>query len=107
MSRADEKIIAASEASIDALAALTSAALDASERILSLHLHTARALLGDAFLYNESLATAHDFERVVSLSADLTRPLIERCGAYARRVAEITARSVEEAANLSETHCRF
>lgn len=107
MSLANEEITAAGETGIDALAALTSAALDAWERILSLHLHTARALLGDAFLYSESLAAARDFERVLALTAAFSEPLVDRFGAYTRRVCEITARTIEEAADLSETHCRF
>ncbi len=107
MTLAKEEFIAAGEAGIDALAALTSATLDATERILSLHLHTARALLGDAFLYSESLAAARDLERVLALTAAFSQPLCDRFGAYARRVCEITARSVEEAADLGQTHRRF
>lgn len=88
--------------SVDVLASVINAAIDASERFLSLNLHTAQAFLSDAKACNESLAAASDFNAALSAGSAFSQPFLEKAISYSRRAYEISAHVQEQFVEMGE-----
>lgn len=88
--------------SVDVLATMINAAIDASERFLSLNLHTAQSFLSDAKACNESIAAASDLNAALSAGAAFSQPLLEKAITYSRRAYEISAHVQEQFVEMGE-----
>jgi phasin family protein len=97
-----EQFTAANKANVETLLTLANTAFASAERLAALNLNTARSLLEDGVANTKALLAAKDVQELVSLQASLAQPIVEKAGAYARSVYEITSQSQEEMGKVFE-----
>lgn len=102
MSINNEQFIAANKAAVDSLLAVANTALASAERIASLNLNTARAVLEDTVAGAKALASAKDAKEAASIQASLAQPAIEKAVAYTQSMVEITKQTQDEMAKMVE-----
>jgi len=98
-----EQISAANKANIETLLNLANATFASVEKLATLNLNTARALLEDSVSNTKTLIGAKDVQELISLQSSIAQPSIEKIVAYGRSVYEITASIQEEVSKIVET----
>lgn len=97
-----EQFIAANKASVDALLALANAALVGAERVSTLNLNTARALLEESVANTKALLGAKDVQEAIAVQTSLAQPNVEKAVSYSRSLYEIALQSQDEFSKLIE-----
>lgn len=98
-----EQFYAVSKVTVEAALRMASNALARAERLATLNLNTASALLKGGADGSQTLTAVKSAEELASLQAALSQPIVEQAVAYARSVNEIVAEGQQEISQLFET----
>ncbi|MBS1210052.1 MAG: hypothetical protein H6R19_2450 [Proteobacteria bacterium] len=98
-----EQISTANKASIEAALTLANTAFASAEKLATLNLNTARAILEDSVANAKTLLGAKDAQELVSLQAALAQPTVEKIVSYGRSVYEISAAAQEDITKILES----
>jgi len=98
-----EQISTANKASIEAALTLANTAFASAEKLATLNLNTARAILEDSVANAKILLGAKDAQELVSLQATLAQPTVEKIVSYGRSVYEISAAAQEDIGKIFES----
>lgn len=98
-----EQISAANKTNIESILTLANAAFASVEKLATLNLNTARALLEDSVSNTKTLMGAKDMQELVSLQSSLAQPSIEKIVSYGRSVYEITSSIQDEVSKIVES----
>lgn len=97
-----EQITAANKASVETLLTVANTALASAERLATLNLTTARAVLDEAVANTRAVLGAKDVQEVVALQSALAQPGFERAVSYSKSVYELSSKTQEELAKVIE-----
>ena len=97
-----EQFAAANKATVDSLLSLANTALASAERIASLNLETARAVMADSVTNAKALMGAKDVQEAMAIQASLTQPAVEKAVAYGKSVYAISSETQEQLAKMVE-----
>jgi phasin family protein len=98
-----EQISAASKANVESILSLANMTFASVEKLATLNLNTARALLEDSVTNTKTLMGAKDVQELVSLQTSLAQPTVEKLVSYGRSVYEITASIQGEVSKILES----
>lgn len=98
-----EQFYAVNKLTVEAALRMASSALARAERLATLNLNTASALLKRGADGSQTLTAVKSPEELASLQAALSQPIVEQAVAYARSVNEIVAEGQQEISRLFET----
>lgn len=93
---APEKIIAAHQASIEALMTIVSTTLASTERLAALNLEIARSLVADTADHAKTVLSAKDAQQFAEIQKGFGKPVAERVISYSRNLYEITSQTKDE-----------
>lgn len=97
-----EQFYAVNKLTVEAALRMASSALARAERLATLNLNTASALLKRGADGSQTLTAVKSPEELASLQAALSQPIVEQAVAYARSVNEIVAEGQQEISQLFE-----
>jgi len=98
-----EQISSANKSSIEAALTLANTAFASAEKLATLNLNTARAVLEDSVSNTKALMAAKDAQELMSLQASIAQPTVEKLVAYGRSVYEISAAAQEDLGKIMES----
>ena len=98
-----EQISTANKASIEAALTFANTAFASAEKLATLNLNTARAMLEDSVATAKTLLGAKDAQELVSLQSALAQPTVEKIVSYSRSVYEISAAAQEDIGKILES----
>ncbi|MDP5241236.1 phasin family protein [Uliginosibacterium sp. 31-16] len=98
-----EQISTANKASIEAALTFANTAFASAEKLATLNLNTARAMLEDSVATAKTLLGAKDAQELVSLQSALAQPTVEKIVSYSRSVYEISAAAQEDISKILES----
>lgn len=100
---APEQFVAASKANVETLTNLANSQVARAERLASLNLNTARAVVEDAVAGIKTVLAVKNPQELIDLQSSLAQPLVDKSVAYARSVYDIVSEGQQEIAKLIET----
>lgn len=84
-----DKALQAHTANLERLVAICQSTLTSSDRLASLHLNAARALMDDVSASVNPTASVTNIAQHIAASAELIQPLMEKATAYSRELLDI------------------
>ncbi|GAB2885634.1 phasin family protein [Uliginosibacterium flavum] len=97
-----DQINVANKTAIEAALTFANTAFASAEKLATLNLNTARAMLEDSVATAKTLLGAKDAQELSSLQSTLAQPAVEKIVAYSRSVYEISAAAQEDIGKILE-----
>jgi phasin family protein len=104
MNKTAEQVAATQKASLENMLTVANVAFSGVERLASLNLRTARAVVEDSAASIKALLSVQDLTSLIALQQTLAQPAVEKAVAYSRGVYEVLTQSANEIAHLFEGH---
>jgi phasin family protein len=98
-----EQFAASNKAYVETLLTIANTSFASAEKLVTLNVNAARAVLEDSVANAKSLLSAKDPQELISLQAGLAQPTIEKAVAYSRHVYDIAQQAQQEIASILES----
>ncbi len=97
-----EQVVAANKGNLETAVGITSAALQAAERLFDLQLSAAKTSLAENTTNAKALFAAKDAQEVIALQSSIAEPVLEKILGYSRSLYEVTSQTQVEITKLFE-----
>ncbi|MGC3964862.1 MAG: phasin family protein [Rhodocyclaceae bacterium] len=98
-----EQFAATNKAYVETLLTIANTSFVSAEKLATLNLNAARAVLEDGVANAKSLLAVKDAHELVNLQASLAQPSVEKLVAYSRHVYDIAHQAQQEIAGILES----
>ena len=102
MYQTPEQMIAFNKTNLETALRFAGVALDGAERLIELHLKTARSALTESMQTARTLTSVRDFDQLTALKDTLVQPSFEKATAYAKEVYDVASATQADLSKLVE-----
>jgi phasin family protein len=97
-----EQVVAANKGNLETAVGITSAALQAAERMFDLQLSAAKTSLAENTSNAKAIIAAKDAQEVIALQSSIIEPVFEKFLGYSRSLYEVASQTQAEITKLFE-----